>query len=335
MNIKHDVQVLNSYWAVNMPTMVTLLVTLLLWNGCAMHKAMIDASNIDSAKAILLRDSAWKYAWVELDKKKASIYYDSLFKSKFVLKKDYYNAGQVAAELGQYAKCISLWTKMRKVNNDDEYDYTYYLPNLVDLQEYREGLIHAKGFKKLWSHYQEFPLDPRLSHEDAILAKKINLMFIADQTVRYDYRDSPNEKNSKLWIQCDSINAKIVDSIIVNRGIISSKEFGYKPSLDFCILFVHLPDTLLRKHMWLIEKAFKNKGITKTNYALIKDRSLVYEKKGQLYGTQLKFDTVIKKNSFFPIWHVERVDKRRKKVGLTELKYYAEQFKALLPKGYK
>jgi hypothetical protein len=72
----------------------------------------------------------------------------------------------------------------------------------------------------------------------------------------------------------------------------------------------------------------------KTYYALIKDRSLVYEKKKQLYGTQFHFDKTAKSNRFFPIQDIENVDKQRKKVGLTKLKFYAEQNKVLLPKGY-
>lgn len=88
---------------------------------------------------------------------------------------------------------------------------------------------------------------------------------------------------------------------MMNKGIITTKEFGNFISFDFCILFVHLPEALLLQRIPLIEAAFKNNGIAKGNYTLIKDRSLVFAKKEQLYGTQFHLDTNIKKNIFFPI----------------------------------
>jgi hypothetical protein len=159
-------------------------------------------------------------------------------------------------------------------------------------------------------------------------------MFVTDQAVRHNYVDSPSVKNSYLWNRCDSINAKSVDSIIVSRGIISTREFGYKTASNFFILFDHLPDSLVLNRMPLVEAMLKSKGMGKTYYAMIKDRSLVYEKKEQLYGTQFHFDTTAKSNRFFPIHDIENVDKQRKKAGLTKLKFYAELYKVLLPKGY-
>jgi hypothetical protein len=308
------------------------LLTIIVFTGCTTHKVI---SNISLEKARILRDSARKYAMAVLNPQKAGLYYDSLFMSAYVKKEDYWNAGQNAAELGEYTKCVAIWSKMRKVKNDDEYDYANSLPNMVNpLYDYYEGLIHTKRFKKLWSHYPNYPLVHRLSSQDSALAKKIELMFKADQKVRHNYIDSPTVKNSYLWALYDRADAKSVDSIIINRGFITTKEFGNLTSRDFCILFDHLPDSLLLKRMPLIEAAFKRGGIAETNYTLIKDRSLVFAKKEQLYGTQFSLDTNTKKNIFFPIWRIERIDKRRKKMGLGKLKYYAEHYKVLLPKDY-
>lgn len=304
------------------------------FGGCAAHK---DVSHISAAKARVLRDSAYANAWACRNVQKASLYYDTLFTSSYLIKQDYWVAGQVAAELAQYSKAIAIWSKMRKVKNDDEYDYSDDLPDMINPgYDYYEGLIHTRGFKKLWSHYKKkYPLLHRLSPRDSALTKKLSSMYKEDQKVRRNYFDSPTAKNNYLWTQCDKANEKCVDSIIVNRGIITTKKFGYLPSRDFCILFDHLPDSLLEKYMPMIETAFKRGGIAKMLYALIKDRSLVFAKKKQIYGTQFHPDTNTKKNVFFPIRKIASVDKRRDKMGLGKLKYYASDHKVLLPKDYK
>lgn len=312
---------------------LTLLLTTIICSCNTTYKVNLS---ITIEKAQILRDSARKYAMAVLNPKKANLYYDSLFMSVYVKKEDYYDAGQVAAEIGEYTKCIVMWSKMRKVKNDDEYDYVKYLPNMVNPgYDYYEGLIHTKGFKKLWSHYPNYPLVHRLSSQDSALAKKIELMFKADQKVRHNYIDSPTVKNNYLLTLYDIADAKSVDSIIINRGIITTKEFGNLISRDFCILFDHLPDSLLLKRMPLIEAAFRRGGIAESNYTLIKDRSLVFAKKEQLYGTQFSLDTNAKKNIFFPIRRIARVDQRRKKMGLGKLKYYAEHYNVLLPENYR
>jgi tetratricopeptide (TPR) repeat protein len=144
MNIKYIRKIFNKHFSVNILAILVLLLTAVGWNGCATQRKISDV------KARSLRDSAWKYGWAGLNWARSSKYYDTLFTSKYILKKDYYNAGQVAAELGNYSKCIAIWSKMLKIKNDDEYDYEYYLPGMVGPQfDYYEGLIHAKGFDKL------------------------------------------------------------------------------------------------------------------------------------------------------------------------------------------
>ena len=309
------------------------LITILI--SCATRKPQHN-DNISLKKAQMLRDSAYKYAYEELDIKRSTLYYDSLFTSNYVMNKDYYDGGQVAAEAGNYAKCISLWTTLLKAKNDDEYNYVYILPNQVGAQDYHDRLINAKGFARFWHHYYpNFPLDPRLSPQDSVLSKKINRMFTEDQAVRHNYMDHPTKQNDSLYMHCDAKNTKTMDSIIASRGIISSKEFGFRTGKDFAILFAHLPDSSVKKYMPLMEKTIKHKGVNNTYYALIKDKWLIYNKKEQLYGTQFHMDATTKKTIFFPIKHIGKVDKKRKEMGLGTLKYYAEHYKVLLPEGYR
>lgn len=313
----------------NIWIVLILLLVVLVFGGCGTHRM------ISREKTEAFRDSAWKYAWGGLNWAASSKYYDSVFASGYILKKDYYYAGEVAAELGNYSKCIALWSKMLKMENDDGYDY--YLPRMIGPQHsYYQELIHFKGFDELWSNFPEYDISPHLSYGDSVLARKINRMFFADQFVRTKNADSIHTKRvSRLLDSIDAAHAAIVDSIIINRGVISGKQFGYATAFNFFILFDHLPDSLLIKRMPLIEAMLKDKGIDKADYAMIKDRSLVFEKKEQLYGTQLRVDKITNKNSFYPIRNIRKVDSRRKKMKLSKLIFYAELHKAPLPKDYK
>lgn len=163
------------YRLINVSTLI--LLTIIVFTGCKMHKPI---NNISREKAQTLRDSAYKYAIGHpIIEEKADPYYDTLFKSKYLTKADYWFAGRVAADVGNYKKCIAIWSKMWKVKNDDEYDYAAELPGQINpAYGWYEGLIHTKGFKKLWRHYPDYPLVHNLSDQDSALAKKIKLMYV-------------------------------------------------------------------------------------------------------------------------------------------------------------
>ncbi len=311
-----------------------ILIIAIVFAGCKAHKTAVK---ISPEKARILRDSAYKYAMGHpIIHEKADPYYDTLFKSKYLTKADYWFAGRVAVEVGNYKKAIAIWSKMQKVRNDDEFDYAAELPGQINpAYEWYEELVHTKGFKKLWRRYPDYPLVHNLSDQDSALARKIKLIYSLDQRVRHRYIDSPSVQNGRLWTVRDSLNAISVDSILINKGVITTKEFDNFISFDFCILYDHLPEKILLQRMPLIEVAYKKHGIGKRNYALIKDRSLIFAKKKQLYGTQFHLDSSIKKNVFFPITKIGKIDKRRQKMGLGRLKFYAKNYKVSIPEGYK
>ncbi|MDN5204621.1 hypothetical protein QQ008_24730 [Fulvivirgaceae bacterium BMA10] len=74
------------------------------------------------------------------------------------------------------------------------------------------------------------------------------------------------------------------------------------------------------KYFPMLEAAFKKGEAQPLRYAKMKDRLLVEEGKEQLYGTQIKFENLIRKPH--PIKDPEYVDKRRAEIGLGPLRSY-------------
>jgi len=89
------------------------------------------------------------------------------------------------------------------------------------------------------------------------------------------------------------------------------------------LIINHASHELRAKYFPMLEKAFKNGEAQPLRYAKMCDRLLVEEGKEQLYGTQMKFDNMVRKP--YPIKEPEKVDKRRAKIGLGPLKPYLKE----------
>lgn len=82
----------------------------------------------------------------------------------------------------------------------------------------------------------------------------------------------------------------------------------------------HTTYAIRSKYFPMLEEAFKNGEAQPLRYAKMRDRLLVEEGKKQLYGTQIKFENLVRKPH--SIQDPENVDKRRAEIGLGPLKPY-------------
>jgi hypothetical protein len=119
----------------------------------------------------------------------------------------------------------------------------------------------------------------------------------------------------------DSLNLIRVEQII--------KEYGYPgislvgPETNEVAYYVIQHSTKIDKYLSLIKKAADQKELRFTLYAQMLDRSLMYQNKEQIYGTQGKGLQVLNKETgakefitvIWPIKDVAKVNIRRKKAG--------------------
>lgn len=128
----------------------------------------------------------------------------------------------------------------------------------------------------------------------------------------------------KLQTLADSSNVKRVEEIVKQYGYPGKALVG-EPANE-AVFYVIQHSTVIDKYLPLIEKAANQKQLPFHLYAMMKDRSLMYNKKEQIWGTQAKGMNVVNKETgktkwaFFiwPIADAAKVNKRRKDAGFPQ-----------------
>ena len=161
-----------------------------------------------------------------------------------------------------------------------------------------------------------------------ILASKINNMAKADQKMRqiFDLKG--------IWDnELDNKNTEEMKSIVRKYGWPTIGMVGKRASKNAWLLVQHADHDLSfqKECLVLMQDIFaKNpKDIEKSNIAYLTDRTLLAEKKPQIYGTQFK---VTKKGglSLLPVKNRKSLNKMRAEVGLPPIEEMLE-----LAKGHK
>lgn len=128
----------------------------------------------------------------------------------------------------------------------------------------------------------------------------------------------------KIQTLADSSNIKRVAEIIKQYGYPGKTLVG-EPTNE-AAFFVIQHSTVIDNYLPLIEKAAKEKQLPFHLYAMMKDRSLMYNKKEQIWGTQAKGMTVYNKETgktrwvifIWPVADPANVNKRRKEAGFPQ-----------------
>jgi hypothetical protein len=128
----------------------------------------------------------------------------------------------------------------------------------------------------------------------------------------------------KLQTDADSSNTKRVEEIIRQYGYPGKSVVG-APTNE-AVFYIIQHSTKIDKYLPLVEQAANKKELPFRLYAMMKDRSLMYNKKEQIWGTQAKGMNVVNKQTgknewkFFiwPIMDAKNVNKRRKEAGFDQ-----------------
>ena len=82
----------------------------------------------------------------------------------------------------------------------------------------------------------------------------------------------------------------------------------------------HSTKEIRKKYFPQIEKAVKNGDLSKSQYALMKDRMLMDEGKPQIYGSQ------IKNGKLYKLENPKTINERRKEMGMEPIEDYLKYF---------
>jgi len=123
----------------------------------------------------------------------------------------------------------------------------------------------------------------------------------------------------------DSANMLIVGDILDKFGWLSKEQTSEDANDVLFLVIQHAPLQSQLKYLPLVKQAVTDKKAKATDYALLVDRTNMYQGKFQIYGSQLNYDT--KGNlHVFPIIDEPNVNKRRKSVGLPSMQEYLNLF---------
>jgi len=115
-------------------------------------------------------------------------------------------------------------------------------------------------------------------------------------------------------------NEKRLLELLDKYGWPSTSEVTEYAAAGAALIINHTTYELRSKYFPMLEESFKKGEAQPLRYAKMRDRILIEEGKKQLYGTQIKFENLLREP--YPIKDPEYVDKRRAEIGLGPLSLY-------------
>lgn len=168
-----------------------------------------------------------------------------------------------------------------------------------------------------------------IRHDDQaprILIDSVGRKFGWNSKQLSDLQEKLAEKNMDL------INLEKVKNIIYKYGWLGPKVIGDEGASTIFLVIQHGDSLTHATYFPIMKNAVKKGDARAIDLALMEDRTLCFQRKKQIYGTQLNTDTKVPK--FYPIKDEPNVNKRRAAMGLEPIEEYAKSwgFVYILPK---
>ena len=196
----------------------------------------------------------------------------------------------------------------------------------------------------------EFPDITALHTPDSLkyLLPVLDSVFKKDQYYRNTNNDFSKQTYSKKLLRetqakWDKENLETVELILQKHGWLGLNQIGLKGSTAIFFVIQHANLTTQLRYLPDINKAFAEKNILPSYYAMFVDRINMRTGKPQKFGTQLI--PVKKSYELFPLENADSVIIWRKEAGMLEsfddylkrfkLKWDVEEYKGLHPKLVK
>lgn len=144
------------------------------------------------------------------------------------------------------------------------------------------------------------------------------------------YHSTPDSLLTKLWKEqnkTDSLNVIFIEAVFKKYSYPGKTMVGIETSDAAWLVIQHSKD--IPKYIPLIKAAAEKNELTFNKYAMMYDRYLMYQNKGQVYGTQCTSMQLKSGKDEMYVWPVQdaaHVNERRKKAGFTQtIEQYAVQ----------
>jgi hypothetical protein len=140
--------------------------------------------------------------------------------------------------------------------------------------------------------------------------------------IKYGMESEHYKKDMKTILHYDSINTKIVSSIIDSYGWLGKDEIGHLGNSTLFLVIQHADLTTQKKYLHVLKDAVKKGNAEPFHLAYLEDRIRLKLGQKQIYGTQATYDSIKGDIIIAPIEDSINVDKRREQIGLPPLEVY-------------
>ena len=130
----------------------------------------------------------------------------------------------------------------------------------------------------------------------------------------------------KLINEIDSINLIKIKKILEERGWLGSKTIGNQGNSTLFLVIQHSDLETQLKYLPMIREAVKLGNARASSLALLEDRVALRQGKRQIYGSQIGRDQETGKYYVSPLIEPEKVNERRKEVGLGIIEDYIKNW---------
>ena len=207
------------------------------------------------------------------------------------------------------------WTEADWLSFDPYFDY------LRKIEPDKWKAIEKEAFTKEQQYAKTLQLPS--------LRKEINLMTLRDQQLRYKRVQTGND--SLLAIIDEQINQSDLNNLNRAKTIIQQyrwlkiSQIGKDGQNNLWLIAQHADQDVMFQQTALLamENLKGTKELNMENYAFLYDRVQCNLNCKQLYGTQVKWTSNGEASGFRPIKNEDKVDERRKEIGLQPLHIYA------------
>lgn len=241
-----------------------------------------------------------------------------------------YHAARCAAQLGQTETAFDLLDRAFPAG-EEWLVASRHLESAPELAPLRE-LARWSAFMALVEQRQT---EVRTGPYAAVKAELLVLLE-ADQSTRKRLdqaeethgRDSPEVQ--ALWQEMDANDARNqakLEAILERHGWLGPKQVGPEASSAIFLVIQHADLARQKKYLPQLRAAVQAGRAQPFMLAMLEDRVELRENRPQIYGSQIGYDEATAGYYVLPLSDPDRVDERRRAVGLPLLADYVKQWK--------
>jgi len=167
------------------------------------------------------------------------------------------------------------------------------------------------------------------------LVEMLDPIYEKDQGIRKEYREMAEKHNNddpemkafyKKWRAVDSTNEVAITQFLDEHGWLGANVIGSKGNSTLFLVIQHSPLETQEKYLPMMQDAVKKGNARGSSLALLEDRINLRNQRHQVYGSQIGTLPETGENVVQPLADPDRVDMRRKEVGLGPISEYASRF---------